>query len=205
MKMTTRLLVLTTSDPSSGFEENTGVGSGFCVEKADFNHSVNLGTNCKSQPNGNRIWHCCKPCQVGSGNLVCSFNSVAFYSLAFCIHSIAYFRVAPWASHSAAFPFDRVVTCCPSMTSTVTMFIVGCFSLDLTGHWLLTIVAVHFLDITRFPFFVLPGWIPELIRLVRPSFQTGCQICWRSRIPDPDDGVDGEVNPEHHICRLDLS
>ena len=127
MTITVGLLMSTTVGPSSELEKNDGVASKLCGDNANFNPSINLGTNCKSQPSGSIIWHCCKACHVGllsvlpidsSTVLAYSFNSSMFLWLACCIHSMAYFRSA---SHSTAFPFDLVVTCCTSITSVVTL------------------------------------------------------------------------------------
>ena len=44
------LLVSTTIGPSSGFEKNAGASAGLVGANADFNPSVNQGTNCSNRP-----------------------------------------------------------------------------------------------------------------------------------------------------------
>ena len=183
MTVTSELLVSTMVAPSSGFEKNVGVGSVLCGDNNDFNPSTNLGTNWKSQPSGSIIWHCCKACHVGllsvlpigsSRDIACSFNSFAILGLACCTDFVPNFQIASCVSHSAVFPFDRVVTCCTSnVTSAIIMLIVGCFSLTFTGidcyNALLvgnnrSITSIHYL--IRLCLFLLVAFWGDLVSLL---------------------------------------
>ena len=50
-----KLLVPITTGHFSELEKNVGADAGFCGNNVDFNLFVNLGTSCKSRPNGNII------------------------------------------------------------------------------------------------------------------------------------------------------
>ena len=86
----TRLLVSTTTNPSSGLEKNVGASTGFCGVNANLSPFVNWEINCNRKPSGNIIWHWCKACHTkscgydrslfvlpinSSGDLAYSFNS----------------------------------------------------------------------------------------------------------------------------------
>ena len=128
------LLVSTNAGPSSGLEKNDGAGAGFGLMTVAWRSVVNRGTNWSRRANGSTIWHSCNACQVGLSSVCLTASSgYAFWSSI----SATFFRIASWVSHSATFPFDRVVTCCMSVTSAMTILTAGCFSLALSGHWLL--------------------------------------------------------------------
>ena len=140
-----RMLVSTTTGPSSGLEKNVVVRAVFSSVTVVRRPAVNRGTNCSKRSNGSTIWHSCNACHVGSSSVcLTASSSYAFWSsisatlrsLAFLIHSVACFRIASWVSHSATF-LIHFMTCCTLVTSVMTMFTTDCFSFAFTGHWLL--------------------------------------------------------------------